>query len=113
MLKKYKSLSSQAEKINTYDSYKELYDTICGMTYEEQFQLMYDAETLLDIILVNGLRYDCQGLLYSMKEIKKKIDLILAIYELRTTKIRFTHESLEGKEGRKAVKRDELFVEGY
>ena len=50
LLKKYESLSDQAENIDSYAAYKELIETIRVMNYEELFNIMRDAETALMVI---------------------------------------------------------------
>lgn len=50
-LKLHRSLSGQAEFINKDETYRELIDTIKGMTYKELYDLMRDAETVLKVLV--------------------------------------------------------------
>ena len=49
-LRRYRSLTGQAEKKDTYKGYKELITTIEGMTYEELYDIMADTETVLKVL---------------------------------------------------------------
>ena len=49
-MKKYRSLTSQAEDTNTYESYKKLIEMIRQMDYEEMYDLMSDTETALKVL---------------------------------------------------------------
>jgi hypothetical protein len=51
LLKKYVSLGDQAEKIDSYEAYKEKINTIQNMSYEELYNIMRDTEDALKVCL--------------------------------------------------------------
>ena len=112
-LKKYTSLSGQAENINTLESYKELIETIKDMTYEEMFQLFYDAETALEVILREGNPYP--GIRICVENIVKLGNLYLQLEKAQSFKIRYTWEFTRDRELRKIAEDDpppKLFLLG-
>lgn len=50
ILRRYRSLTGQAEKLDAYECYKELITTIEGMTCEELYDLMVDTQTVLKVL---------------------------------------------------------------
>jgi len=99
MLNKYTSLSAQAEDINTEESYHELIDTIKNMTYTEQFQLFYDAETALEVILREGNKYP--GIRVSIERVVELGNLYLQLEKAQHTRIKYTWESSRDRKERK------------
>lgn len=58
-----RSLTGQAEQINTYDAYKELITNIGEMDYEELYDLMSETETILKVLCRKDNKADKEGLL--------------------------------------------------
>ena len=99
MLEKYMSLSQQAENINTTESYKELVETIKSMTYEEMFQLFYDAETTLEVMLREGNKY--LGIKVSVERIVELGNLYLQLEKAQYFRVKYTWEASRDREERK------------
>ena len=99
MLEKYVSLSQQAENINTTESYKELVETIKSMTYEEMFQLFYDSETTLQVMLREGNKYP--GIKVSVERIVELGNLYLQLEKAQYFRVKYTWEASRDRKERK------------
>ena len=98
--KKYQSLSTQAENINTRDTYKQLIEVIRNLTYEEMFQPFYDVETILEVIIREGLPDSHIGIWACVKRVVELGEFFLKQRrksEKSEIEIRYTYEFCDGK----------------
>lgn len=95
LLNNYRSLSGQAEDINTHTAYKELIETIKDMSYSELHDKMEDIQIILTVLIRNEIKdKDIGGLEAQAKSIKRLCNIFL---EVSKNRIEYTYEFMENK----------------
>jgi hypothetical protein len=108
LLKKYVSLGDQAEKLDTYQAYKEKIDIIKNLDYEGLYNIMRDTEDALTVCLRGDSKAKQSGIFELTKAI---IKLGTAYLEANNREIElpegklyldYTYEYIEKEEAKKA-----------
>lgn len=94
-LKKYRSLSGQAEDADTYESYKELIDTIREMSNEELYGIMRDCETALKVLVRGDHKKEHGGCLSLAMRIRDLAAEFVGREEKPKTYCQYTYEFIE------------------
>ena len=106
MIEKYKSLSDQAEEIDSHESYKELIEIIRELNYKDLFNIMRDTETALMVIARGESKGAEPGIGVMIKDIlelgnycmEKHFGFLLPKEEDKEPYLRYTYEFIEQRD---------------
>jgi len=99
-LKKYRSLSGQAEDINERAAYFELIEHIRTMSYEELYDIMTDTETALTVLIRGECAGDDRGIVHLVQKIIELAKAYLAKADCPSTEYTFEYIDRKREEGK-------------